>query len=47
MKLLTSIGLLMVMATSAFAENATVEMWNKDPDDKSRKLDEWFKSAVC
>lgn len=26
------------MATSAFAENATVEMWNKDPDDKSRKM---------
>lgn len=26
------------MATSAFAEDATVEMWNKDPDDKSRKM---------
>ena len=26
------------MATSAFAESATVEMWNKDPDDKKRKM---------
>lgn len=26
------------MATSAFAEDATVEMWNKDPDDKKRKM---------
>ena len=26
------------MATSAFAEDATVEMWNKDPEDKSRKM---------
>ena len=26
------------MATSAFAESATVEMWNKDPEDKSRKM---------
>jgi len=28
----------MAMATSAFAESATVEMWNKDPEDKSRKM---------
>ena len=26
------------MATSAFAESATVEMWNKDPDDRKRKM---------
>ena len=26
------------MATSAFAESATVEMWNKDPEDKKRKM---------
>ena len=38
MKLLTTLGLLMVMATSAFAEDATVEMWNKDLDDKKRKM---------
>ena len=37
-RLLTTIGLLMAMATSAFAEDATVEMWNKDPEDKSRKM---------
>ena len=37
-RLFTTLGLLMVMATSAFAEDATVEMWNKDPDDKSRKM---------
>ena len=28
----------MAMATSAFAEDATVEMWNKDPEDKKRKM---------
>jgi pseudoazurin len=28
----------MAMATSAFAESATVEMWNKDPEDKKRKM---------
>ena len=38
MRLLTTLGLLMVMATSAFADNATVEMWNKDPDNKKRKM---------
>ena len=38
MRLLTTLGLLMVMATSAFAEDATVEMWNKDPNDKKRKM---------
>lgn len=38
MRILTTLGLLMAMATSAFAEDATVEMWNKDPDDKSRKM---------
>ena len=37
-RLLTTLGLLMVMATSAFADNATVEMWNKDPDNKKRKM---------
>ena len=26
------------MATSAFAEDVTLEMWNKDPDDKSRRM---------
>jgi len=38
MRILTTLGLLMVIATSAFAENATVEMWNKDPDNKKRKM---------
>ena len=38
MRILTTLGLLIAMATSAFAEDATVEMWNKDPDDKSRKM---------
>ena len=38
MRILTTLGLLMAMATSAFAEDATVEMWNKDPEDKSRKM---------
>ena len=38
MRILTTLGLLMAMATSAFAESATVEMWNKDPEDKSRKM---------
>lgn len=38
MRILTTLGLLMAMATSAFAENATLEMWNKDPDDKKRKM---------
>ena len=38
MRLLTTLGLLMAMATSAFAEDATVEMWNKDPEDKKRKM---------
>ena len=38
MRLLATLGLLMAMATSAFAEDATVEMWNKDPDDKKRKM---------
>ena len=38
MKLLTTIGLLMAMATSAFAEDVTLEMWNKDPNDKSRRM---------
>ena len=37
-RLLTTLGLLMAMATSAFAESATVEMWNKDPEDKKRKM---------
>jgi pseudoazurin len=38
MRILTTIGLLLAMATSAFAEDATVEMWNKDPEDKKRKM---------
>jgi pseudoazurin len=43
MRLLTTIGLLMAMATSAFAETTlpteyTVEMWNKDPQDSARKM---------
>jgi pseudoazurin len=38
MRILTTLGLLMAMATSAFAKDATVEMWNKDPDDKKRKM---------
>jgi len=38
MRIITTIGLLLAMATSAFAESATVEMWNKDPDDKKRKM---------
>ena len=38
MRILATLGLLMAMATSAFAEDATVEMWNKDPDDKKRKM---------
>ena len=38
MRILTTLGLLMAMATSAFAESATVEMWNKDPDDSKRKM---------
>ena len=38
MRILTTLGLLMAMATSAFAEDATVEMWNKDPEDKKRKM---------
>jgi len=38
MRILTTLGLLMAMATSAFAESATVEMWNKDPEDKKRKM---------
>ena len=37
-RLLTTIGLLMAMATSAFAEGVTLEMWNKDPDNKKRKM---------
>jgi len=38
MRILTTLGLLLVMATSAFAESRTVEMWNKDPEDKKRKM---------
>ena len=38
MRIITTLGLLMAMATSVFAEDATVEMWNKDPDDKKRKM---------
>ena len=38
MRILATLGLLMAMATSAFAEDATVEMWNKDPDNKKRKM---------
>ena len=38
MRILATLGLLMAMATSAFAEDVTVEMWNKDPDNKKRKM---------
>jgi len=45
MKLLMTIGLLMAMATSAYADKEMtppaqhfVEMWNKDPNDKSRRM---------
>ena len=45
MRILTTLGLLMVMATSAFAEKTEippaqhfVEMWNKDPEDKKRRM---------
>ena len=38
MRILTTLGLLIAMAMPAFAQDATVEMWNKDPDDKSRKM---------
>jgi pseudoazurin len=38
MRILTTLGLLMAMATSAFAEDVTLEMWNKDPDDSKRKM---------
>ena len=39
MKLLTTLGLLMALAFPAFAETThTVEMWNKDPEDKKRKM---------
>ena len=38
MRILTTLGLLIAMAMPAFAQDVTVEMWNKDPDDKSRKM---------
>lgn len=45
MRLLTTIGLMAMLAFPAFAEKTpvlpteyTVEMWNKDPDDKTRKM---------
>ena len=38
MRILTTLGLLMAMAMPAFAQDVTVEMWNKDPDDKKRKM---------
>ena len=38
MRILTTLGLLIAMAMPAFAQDVTVEMWNKDPDDKNRKM---------
>ena len=42
MRLLTTIGLMAILAFPAFAETLpteyTVEMWNKDPDDRKRKM---------
>ena len=38
MRILTTLGLLIAMAMPAFAQDVTVEMWNKDPDDKKRKM---------
>jgi len=45
MRLLTTLGLLVAMATPAFAEKTEtpnaqhfVEMWNKDPEDKKRRM---------
>ena len=37
-RLLTTLGLLFAMTTSAFAQDVTIEMWNKDPEDKKRKM---------
>ena len=42
MRILTTLGLLLALAfalpTGVLAADATVEMWNKDPEDKSRKM---------
>lgn len=42
MRILTTLGLLLALAfalpTGVLAADATVEMWNKDPDDKKRKM---------
>ena len=42
MRILTTLGLLLalsfVLPTGVLAADATVEMWNKDPEDKKRKM---------
>lgn len=42
MRILATLGLLLALAfvlpTGVLAADATVEMWNKDPDDKKRKM---------
>lgn len=37
-RLLTTLAMLVAMAIPAVAEDVTLEMWNKDPDDKKRKM---------
>lgn len=37
-RLLTTLAVLVAMAIPAVAEDVTLEMWNKDPNDKKRKM---------
>ena len=37
-RLLTILAMLVAMAIPAVAEDVTLEMWNKDPEDKKRKM---------
>lgn len=37
-RLLTTLAMLVAMAIPAVAEDVTLEMWNKDPADKKRKM---------
>lgn len=37
-RLLTTLAMLVAMALPAVAEDVTLEMWNKDPADKKRKM---------
>ena len=37
-RLLTTLAMLVAMAIPAVAEDVTLEMWNKDPEDKKRKM---------